>query len=140
MACLGLVRTALASPGAPVGASALEGSVRRIQNELVNVGSDLATLPADRHPQRPRVTERHVEALEHEMDAWNEGLPALRSFILPGGGLVASYLHLARTVCRRAERPVVGLAAEEHASSQNQRYLHQHTDTLLVKSRPTHPI
>ena len=135
MACLGLVRTALASPAAPDGAAALEGIVRRIQNELFNVGSDLATLPADRHPQRPRVTERHVEALEHEMDAWNEGLPELRSFILPGGGLVASYLHLARTVCRRAERQVVGLAAEEPADAQNLRYLNRLSDSLFVMSR-----
>jgi len=135
MACLGLARTALAGAAAPEGAAALEAILRRIQNELFNVGSDLATLPADRHPQRPRVTERHVEALEHEMDAWNEGLPELRSFILPGGGLVASYLHLARTVCRRAERQVVGLAAEEPADAQNLRYLNRLSDSLFVMSR-----
>jgi len=68
MACLGLARTALGNPGAPEGAAELEGILRRIQNELFNVGSDLATLPADRHPQRPRVEERHVEALERELD------------------------------------------------------------------------
>jgi len=135
MACLGLARTALASPGAPDGAAALEAVLRRIQNELFNVGSDLATLPADRHPQRPQVGERHVEALEREMDAWNESLPELRSFIVPGGGLVASYLHLARTVCRRAERQVVGLAAEEPADSQNLRYLNRLSDALFVMSR-----
>lgn len=135
MACLGLARTALARPDAPPDAAALEAILRRIQNELFNVGSDLATLPADRHPQRPRVTERHVQALEHEMDAWNESLPELRSFILPGGGLVASYLHLARTVCRRAERQVVGLAGEEPADSQSLRYLNRLSDALFVMSR-----
>jgi len=135
MACLGLARTALADPEAPEGAAALEGILRRIQNELFNVGSDLATLPPDRHPQRPRVTERHVEALEREMDAWNEALPELRSFILPGGGLVASYLHLARTVCRRAERQVVGITADEPADSQNLRYLNRLSDALFVMSR-----
>ena len=135
MACLGLARTALGAPGAPEGAPALERVLRRIQNELFNVGSDLATLPADRHPQRPRVEERHVEALEREMDGWNESLPELRSFILPGGGLVASYLHLARTVCRRAERLVVGLLSEEPPEAQNLRYLNRLSDALFVMSR-----
>jgi len=135
MACLGLARTALGTPGAPQGAPGLETVLRRIQNELFNVGSDLATLPADRHPQRPRVEERHVEALEREMDGWNESLPELRSFILPGGGLVASYLHLARTVCRRAERLVVGLLSEEPPEAQNLRYLNRLSDALFVMSR-----
>jgi cob(I)alamin adenosyltransferase len=135
MACLGLARAALSAPGAPEGAAALEGSLRRIQNELFNLGSDLATLPADRHPQRPRVEPRHVEALEREMDAWNESLPELRSFILPGGGLVASYLHLCRTVCRRAERLVVGLLAEEPPESESLRYLNRLSDALFVMSR-----
>jgi cob(I)alamin adenosyltransferase len=135
MACLGLARSALGAPGAPAGAAELDAVLRRIQNELFNVGSDLATLPADRHPQRPRVEDRHVEALEHEIDAWNEALPELRSFILPGGGPVASYLHLARTVCRRAERLVVGLAAEEPADATNLRYLNRLSDALFVMSR-----
>lgn len=135
MACLGLARAALATPGAPQGAAALEDVLRRIQNELFNVGSDLATLPEDRHPQRPRVEARHVESLEREMDAWNDALPELRSFILPGGGLVASYLHLGRTVCRRAERLVVGLGAEEPADSMNLRYLNRLSDALFVMSR-----
>src|SRR6185436_3258397 len=111
MASLGVARTALATPGAPSGAAELEAIVRRIQNELFNLGSDLATLPADRHPQQPQIEARHVTALEREIDAWNEHLPELRSFILPGGGWVAAHLHVARTVCRRAERLVVGLMA-----------------------------
>ena len=108
MACLGVARAVLAGPGAPEGTPELEAILRRIQNELFNLGSDLATLPADRHPQQPQTEARHVTALEHEIDAWNEHLPELRSFILPGGGLVAAQLHVARTVCRRAERLVVG--------------------------------
>ena len=59
----------------------------RIQNELFNLGSDLATLPADRHPKQPVIEARHVTALEHEIDGWNESLPELRSFVLPGGGM-----------------------------------------------------
>ena len=103
-ACIGIARTALLAPDAPAGADALAAVLARVQNELFNLGSDLATLPADRHPKQPVIEARHVTALEHEIDAWNESLPELRSFVLPGGGMVAAYLHLARTVCRRAER------------------------------------
>ena len=95
-----------APPGPPAG-----GGPRPVQNELFNLGSDLATLPDDRHPSSRVIEARHVEALEHEIDALERALPELRSFVLPGGGWVAAYLHLARTVCRRAERLVVRLAA-----------------------------
>ena len=112
-ACIGIARTALLAPDAPAGADALAAVLARVQNELFNLGSDLATLPADRHPKQPVIEARHVTALEHEIDAWNEALPELRSFVLPGGGVVAAYLHLARTVCRRAERHVVRLRDAE---------------------------
>ncbi|MEO7670250.1 MAG: cob(I)yrinic acid a,c-diamide adenosyltransferase [Myxococcales bacterium] len=135
MSCLGLVRTALSEPDAPQGAAALEGVVRRIQNELFNLGSDLATLLEDRHPRQPVTEARHVTALEREIDAWNEDLPELRSFILPGGGWVAAYLHLARTVCRRAERLVVTLAGREPLGDQVLPYLNRLSDALFVMSR-----
>jgi cob(I)alamin adenosyltransferase len=134
-ACLGLARTELGQPGAPEGAAELQASLRRIQNELFNLGSDLATLPADRHPQQPVVEERHVTALEREIDGWNASLPELRSFILAGGGRVASYLHLARTVCRRAERLVVTLTAAEPVGEQVLAYLNRLSDALFVMSR-----
>lgn len=135
MSCLGLARTALAAPDAPAGAAALETTLRRIQNELFNLGSDLATLEEDRHPQQPVTEERHVTALEREIDAWNAELPELRSFVLPGGGWVAAYLHLARTVCRRAERLVVPLAAAEPVGAQVLPYLNRLSDALFVMSR-----
>jgi len=135
MACLGVVRAALATPGAPAGAPELEAILRRLQNELFNLGSDLATLPADRHPQQPQTEARHVTALEREIDAWNEHLPELRSFILPGGGMVAAQLHVARTVCRRAERLVVGLMASEPVGPQVLPYLNRLSDALFVMSR-----
>jgi cob(I)alamin adenosyltransferase len=134
-ACIGLARTALEAPGAPAQAAALAAVLRRIQNELFNLGSDLATLPADRHPQQPLIEARHVTALEHEIDGWNQHLPELRSFILPGGGLVASYLHLARTVCRRAERIVVGLRGSEEIGAEVVPYLNRLSDALFVMSR-----
>ncbi len=135
MAVIGLCRTALAEPGAPPGAAELEIVLRRVQNELFNVGSDLATLPEDRHPKQPVVELRHIEALEKEIDAWNEQLPELRSFVLPGGGWVAAYLHLARTVCRRAERLAVRLAASEPVSGPVVPYLNRLSDALFVMSR-----
>jgi len=134
-ACLGLARTALLAPGAPAGAEALAGVLTRIQNELFNLGSDLATLPADRHPRQPVIEARHVSALEREIDGWNESLPELRSFVLPGGGMVASYLHLARTVCRRAERHVVTLRDAEPIGEQTLPYVNRLSDALFVMSR-----
>jgi cob(I)alamin adenosyltransferase len=139
MSCLGLAKTALETPlGAsaiPEGASALAAVLGRVQNELFNLGSDLATLPEDRHPKQPVIEARHVAALENEIDQWNEALPELRSFILPGGGWVASYLHLARTVCRRAERLVVTLQAHEPVGAQVLPYLNRLSDALFVMSR-----
>jgi cob(I)alamin adenosyltransferase len=134
-ACIGLARTALEQPGAPAEAAALATVLRRVQNELFNLGSDLATLVEDRHPKQPVIEARHVTALEHEIDGWNEHLGELRSFILPGGGWVASYLHLARTVCRRAERLAVRLAATETIGEQVVPYLNRLSDALFVMSR-----
>ena len=134
MACLGLVRTALTTPPVPAGAATLSEVVKRIQNELFNLGADLATLAEDRRPG-PRIEPRHIEALEREIDGWNESLPELRSFVLPGGGWVAAYLHLARTVCRRAERLAVRLAATEPVSAEAIPYLNRLSDALFVMSR-----
>jgi cob(I)alamin adenosyltransferase len=133
--CLGLARAALATAPTPAGATELDAVIKRIQNELFNLGSDLATLPEDRHPKQPLIEARHVAALEREIDAWNESLPELRSFILPGGGWVAASLHLARTVCRRAERLVVSLRATEGIGDQVLPYLNRLSDALFVMSR-----
>jgi len=133
--CLGLARAALATPPVPAGAVELSDVIKRIQNELFNLGSDLATLPEDRHPKQPLIEARHVAALELQIDAWNESLPELRSFVLPGGGWVAASLHLARTVCRRAERLVVSLRATEAVGEQVLPYLNRLSDALFVMSR-----
>jgi cob(I)alamin adenosyltransferase len=133
--CLGLARAALATPPIPAGGAELDAVIKRIQNELFNLGSDLATLPEDRHPKQPLIEARHVAALESEIDAWNESLPELRSFVLPGGGWVAASLHLARTICRRAERLVVSLRATEAVGDQVLPYLNRLSDALFVMSR-----
>src|SRR6185436_17801853 len=127
-ACIGLARTALMEPNAPAEADALARILTRVQNELFNLGSDLATLPADRHPKQPLIEARHVAALESEIDDWHASLPELRSFILPGGGWVAAYLHLARTVCRRAERLIVHLAETEEIGKEVLPYVNRLSD------------
>src|SRR6266536_4821208 len=87
--------------------------LKRVQHELFNLGSILATKPEDVHPKQPRVTEAEVRLLEAEIDQMNAALPELRSFVLPGGCRANVELHICRTVCRRAERISVALAREE---------------------------
>lgn len=114
---------------------ALASVLRRVQHELFNLGSILATLPEDVHPKQPRVTDIEIEKLETEMDAANEDLPALRSFVLPGGSRLSADLHVCRTVCRRAERIAVSLARAEPVPEEAVRYLNRLSDALFVWSR-----
>jgi cob(I)alamin adenosyltransferase len=107
----------------------------RLQNELFNLGSDLATLPADRHPKQPVLSARHVRTLERTLSDLNEGLPELTSFVLPGGGTVSALLHQARTVCRRAERVTTALSRVEEVSPLTLVYLNRLSDLLFVLSR-----
>ena len=134
---LGLARVANRDlPGAPPEArEKLDAVLFRLQNELFNLGSDLATLPADRHPKQPVVEKRHVAFLEATIDELNAGLPELTSFVLPGGGPVGAHLHQARTVCRRAERLVTNLARQEAIGDQCLVYLNRLSDLLFVLSR-----
>ena len=107
----------------------------RVQHELFNLGSILATRPEDVHPRQPRVTDAEVEQLEHEIDASNADLAPLRSFVLPGGTRVNAELHAARTVCRRAERLLTSLARREQSPPETIRYLNRLSDALFVWSR-----
>ncbi len=107
----------------------------RVQHELFNLGSVLATRPADLHPKQPRVRQADVLALEKDMDLRNEGLPTLKSFVLPGGHRLNTDLHLARTVCRRAERWVVTLGKLEEVDADALTYLNRLSDALFVWSR-----
>jgi cob(I)alamin adenosyltransferase len=133
---LGLVRKANRDEAGPDSAKQrIDAILQRVQNELFNLGSLLATLPEDLSDQQPRIEARHVEALEHVIDELNEHLPPLRSFTLPGGGWVSSYLHLARTVCRRAERVIVSLAAQEPVDAECVRYVNRLSDALYVIGR-----
>jgi cob(I)alamin adenosyltransferase len=115
--------------------TALAGILLRVQHELFNLGSILATLPEDVHPKQARVTETEVAQLETEMDRMNEELPPLRSFVLPGGSRLNAELHVCRTVCRRAERAAVGLARAENIPPETVRYLNRLSDAMFVWSR-----
>jgi cob(I)alamin adenosyltransferase len=107
----------------------------RVQHELFNLGSILATLSEDVHPNQPRVTNANIAQLESEIDSMNEDLPALKSFVLPGGSRLNVDLHLCRTVCRRAERLCVSLAAEESVPAEAVAFLNRLSDAFFVWSR-----
>jgi cob(I)alamin adenosyltransferase len=113
----------------------LDAILKRVQHELFNVGSILATLPADVHPRQARVTNTEIAQLESEIDRMNAVLPALRSFVLPGGCRLNAELHVCRTVCRRAERICVTLARDEPIDGEIIRYLNRLSDALFVWSR-----
>jgi cob(I)alamin adenosyltransferase len=131
-ATLGLARTALRRSRA---GARLDPILARVQNELFNLGAELATPDEERRARSPRVTAAHVGKLEEEIDALNADLPELRSFILPGGGEASAFLHLARTVCRRAERQVVALARQESVGEIPPVYLNRLSDALFVFGR-----
>lgn len=108
----------------------------RIQHELFNLGSILATLPEDVHPQQPRVRTTEVERLEKEIDEANTDLAPLRSFVLPGGSLHNTDLHICRTVCRRVERLMVALQdSGDDVNPDAIAYINRLSDAFFVWSR-----
>jgi len=107
----------------------------RVQHELFNLGSILATLPEDVHPKQARITSDEVVRLEAEMDHMIRDLPALRSFVLPGGSRLNADLHICRVVCRRAERLCVALSRAEPVPEEAIRYLNRLSDAFFVWSR-----
>jgi cob(I)alamin adenosyltransferase len=113
----------------------LSETLLRVQHELFNLGSVLATLPEDVGEQMPRIEQEDVDALEESIDALTEELPELRSFVLPGGSRLNVELHRARTVCRRAERRVVDLDRQEQVSELALAYLNRLSDAFFVWSR-----
>ncbi|MCX8071665.1 MAG: cob(I)yrinic acid a,c-diamide adenosyltransferase [Candidatus Binatia bacterium] len=113
----------------------VEAILKQLQNELFDLGSELATPPEAHHSEMFRVSEREVTALEKMLDSLQTDLEPLRSFILPGGGKVSAFLHQARTVCRRAERLVLRLSREEDIGPWPLRYLNRLSDLLFVLAR-----
>jgi cob(I)alamin adenosyltransferase len=131
-ACLGLARLHTAKE------AELDAALARIQNELFDLGADLSTPPKPDEAQGSvlRILDGQVGRLEAEIDAFNGSLAPLTSFVLPGGTPAAAALHLARTVCRRAERAAVRLAeAGEPVSGPAMKYLNRLSDHLFVAAR-----
>jgi cob(I)alamin adenosyltransferase len=114
-------------------AAELDAILIIIQNQLFVVGADLAT--PGHAAKIPRVGDSDVTVLEQAIDQFEAILPPLTQFILPGGNLAAAHLHLARTICRRAERHVVSLAREEACSPVISMYLNRLSDFLFVAAR-----
>jgi cob(I)alamin adenosyltransferase len=113
----------------------LDGVLRTLQDELFDLGSELAT-PADAvYPGMYRVGAAQVTALEQVMDTCQKHLTPLKSFVLPGGGRVGGFLHQARTVCRRAEREILALARVEPIGQWPLAYVNRLSDLLFVLSR-----
>jgi cob(I)alamin adenosyltransferase len=113
----------------------LDEVLRRIQNQLFDLGSELATPDEAAYEGMYRVGEREVTELEGLMDRCQTELAPLRSFILPGGGRIGAHLHQARTVCRRAEREILRLSRAEPVSPWPLRYVNRLSDLLFVLSR-----
>ena len=116
---------------------ALDAALGRIQNDLFDVEADLCLSEKGPGGARLTVTEAQVKWLEGEIDRFNEGLAPLKSFILPGGSAASAWLHLARTVCRRAERIMVALMdqPDETVSGPSLQYVNRLSDYLFVAGR-----
>jgi cob(I)alamin adenosyltransferase len=110
-------------------ALAVDETLERVQHELFELGAELA------QPGNPRILPLQVRHLEMQIDTWDQALAPLQEFILPGGGPVAATCHLARAICRRAERSLVRLAAAESLNPESLRYLHRLSDLLFVAAR-----
>ena len=138
---LGLVRSSLGSTGKNASGMSeadnarLQSLLGRLQQELFDLGSELATPPSSSRPGSKSIGDEHIAWLEQQMDELQEDLEELKSFVLPGGGETGARLHLARTVCRRAERKVIGLADNDTLPAGPVRYLNRLSDLLFVMSR-----
>jgi len=109
--------------------------LKRIQNELFVLGGDLATLKEDQPPEMVVIEAKHVEQLEKNIDEWQNDLEPLKEFILPGGGVLASWIHIARSVTRHSERLAVELSKIEVINPQILPYLNRLSDSLFVFAR-----
>ena len=128
-AAIGIVRLHLA------GSRDLDAMLGLIQNDLFDLGADLAVPQREGKAERLRMLSSQVERLERDIDTLNAHLAPLTSFVLPGGTPAAAYLHLARTIVRRAERLVCALAAEEKVNAEAMKYLNRLSDHLFVLGR-----
>ena len=132
---VGMLRTLALKCENPVVRERLANHLRPIQNKLFDVGSDLATPPDSPYKNENLVVPEDLVQLETWLDEMNESLETLKSFTLPGGGELNAWAHVARTVCRRAERNVCRLAETEEVTPGVQKYLNRLSDYFFVLSR-----
>ena len=112
-----------------------DAALARIQNDLFDLGADLCAPEGEGAKDRLRIIDAQVERLEQEIDAMNAELAPLNSFVLPGGSAASAYLHLARTIARRAERDITRLAESEAVNPAAIRYINRLSDHLFVLAR-----
>lgn len=134
-AILGLARSLNAQAAGDAARDRLEAILTQLQNELFDLGSELATPPEAEYEGMFKVSAADVQALEALMDDCQRDLEPLKSFVLPGGGVVSAVLHQARTVCRRAEREIIRLSREEPVGEFIVPYVNRLSDLLFVLSR-----
>ena len=113
----------------------LKRKLKNIQNDLFDIGADLCVPISEKNKDRLRLSTNQIETLELEIDEMNSILEPLNSFVLPGGCRSATFLHMARTICRRAERSVVSLRSREKINDNTLIYLNRLSDWLFVASR-----
>ena len=113
----------------------LKRKLKNIQNDLFDIGADLCVPISEKNKDRLRLSTNQIETLELEIDEMNSILEPLNSFVLPGGCRSATFLHMARTICRRAERSVVSLRSQEKINDNTLIYLNRLSDWLFVASR-----
>jgi cob(I)alamin adenosyltransferase len=112
-----------------------DAALARIQNDLFDLGADLCAPEGEGSKERLRITDAQVERLEQEIDAMNEQLAPLNSFVLPGGSPASAHLHMARTIARRAERDMTRLAEQQPVNPAAIRYINRLSDHLFVLAR-----
>lgn len=127
-ACIGLCRLYVED-------KAMDAILNHIQNDLFDLGSDLATSQDDTKRQGLRITDKQVKWLEEQIDNMNKELKPLESFVLPGGAKVSAYIHLARTQARNAERKMTKLARKENVNTHAMHYINRLSDQLFVMAR-----
>jgi cob(I)alamin adenosyltransferase len=132
---LGIVRSQLNSVNLKQFVAQIEASLQTIQNNLFNIGSHLACEDETLRTKLPQLSPGAIRALEQEMDVWENELSPLSNFILPGGSPLAAFTHLARTVCRRAERESVALANSANLDAEQMIYLNRLSDWLFLLAR-----
>jgi len=133
---LGLIRASNEQSGMKAEAAKfIENTLKWTQNKLFDLGGILATAPGESFPNMPIVSSEDVAHLEHLIDECQKDLEPLKEFILPGGGQISALLHVARTICRRAERLCVALSKEEPVSPELVKFLNRLSDAFFVFAR-----